>query len=74
MEAKVIIIGLLFAAVLVSGCISEEPLIPPETGPQCESPKVLLNNVCCYDGNRNSVCDMDEAGCPTSCDDSRPCV
>ena len=75
MEAKMpVALALLFAAVLISGCISEEPLIPPDTGPQCASPKVLIGNVCCLDGNRNSVCDMDEAGCPASCDDSRACT
>jgi hypothetical protein len=34
----------------------------------------MISDVCCFDENNNNVCDMDEAGCPASCDDSKPCT
>ncbi len=60
---------------IVSGCISEEPApVPASTGGQCLAPKTMIGEICCYDENHNGVCDMDDAGCPDSCDDGYPCT
>jgi len=73
MKGKSILIpGIFLLVVFVSGCIIEDT--PPPGGSACASPKKTIGAVCCYDENSNNVCDMDEAGCPASCDDGNPCT
>jgi len=60
--------------IITSGCISEEPVVPESTGGQCLAPKKMIGDICCYDQNSNDICDMDEAGCPDSCDDGNACT
>lgn len=71
-----LLLGLLMLVLLISGCIGDEvpPATPDTTQPQCKSPKKMIGEVCCFDDNNNGVCDMDEAGCPASCDDSNACT
>ncbi len=57
----------------VSGCISEESVVPDQSGGQCNAPKKMIGEVCCYDQNSNDICDIEEAGCPDSCDDDNAC-
>jgi len=65
------LISAFMLVVLVSGCIDTGQ--PPATN-SCPAPKKIIGNVCCDDSNNNNVCDMDEAGCPASCDDSNACT
>jgi len=76
MERKMVcLLGIFLLVVMVSGCIGEDTTQPPgDTQPQCHSPKKMIGDVCCFDENDNGVCDMDEAGCPASCDDGDPCT
>jgi len=76
MERKMVcLLGIFLFVVMVSGCIGEDTTQPPgDTQPQCQSPKKMIGDVCCFDENDNGVCDMDEAGCPVSCDDGDPCT
>ena len=67
--------AVLLLTVMVSGCVGEDTA--QDTGsaiPQCDSPKILIDGVCCFDQNGNFICDMDEEGCPSSCDDGDPCT
>lgn len=70
-----ILLGMLLLVFFVSGCIlEEEPVVQPDTTVKCQTPKKIIGEVCCYDENGNNVCDMDEAGCPESCDDLNACT
>ncbi|MCK4714852.1 MAG: hypothetical protein KAT35_04705, partial [Candidatus Aenigmarchaeota archaeon] len=60
--------------IITSGCISEEPVVPDSTGGQCLAPKEMIGEICCYDQNSNDICDMEEAGCPDTCDDDNACT
>ena len=77
MEGKMLLLlGVLLLVVFVSGCIGDEAVNPGGTTqqPLCATPKKMIGDVCCFDDNNNNICDMDEAGCPSSCDDSKPCT
>lgn len=47
------------AVILVSGCITQNPLV-------CNKPYILVGNSCCLDSNGNSVCDKDEVTTTTA--------
>ncbi|UCD03085.1 MAG: hypothetical protein JSV63_00405 [Candidatus Aenigmatarchaeota archaeon] len=64
---------LMIVAITTSGCIAEDTA-PPPTGGQCLAPKKMIGEICCYDQNSNDICDMEEAGCPDSCDDDNACT
>jgi len=75
MSKLLLVLGMIFLVVFISGCIGEEPTTPAgPAGSACPLPKKLINNVYCDDANNNNVCDMDEGGCPASCDDNNACT
>ncbi len=79
MEAKLACLtGILMLVILVSGCIGGDPnQVTDTTGDQggvCNAPKKMIGNICCYDENDNGVCDIEDVGCPSSCDDDNPCT
>jgi hypothetical protein len=76
MERKTCFLALaLVGILLVSGCVGGETPAPgADTGGMCNSPKKMIGNVCCDDTNNNNVCDMDDIGCPVSCDDKNACT
>jgi hypothetical protein len=75
MERKTCFLALAFVAILLSsGCIGGETPATVDTGGMCNLPKKMIGNVCCDDTNNNGVCDMDDIGCPISCDDSNACT
>ena len=45
--------------ILVSGCITQSPLV-------CNKPYILVGDECCLDNNNNSVCDNDEVTTTTT--------
>jgi hypothetical protein len=69
------VLVLLVLVIIMSGCIgpAETPTAEP-TGGQCLAPKKMIGDICCYDENDNGVCDMDDVGCPDSCDDGNECT
>lgn len=67
-------LGIFIIVLFVSGCIQEDPVPTPDPGTACQSPKKMISGVCCFDENSNNVCDMEEAGCPTTCDDGNECT
>jgi len=75
MERKLAYILLMLVALVISsGCINQAPPASEPTGGQCLSPKKMIGNICCYDENNNGVCDMEDLGCPDSCDDNNSCT
>jgi hypothetical protein len=76
-EKPLLLLGALVLILFVSGCIGDTPTdTPPDNTGQivCNAPKKVIGDVCCNDQNNNNICDMDEAGCPSSCDDSNSCT
>ena len=76
MERKFIYLSALFLLMLLaSGCISEETT-PPDTSTQgqCNPPKKMIGQICCTDDNNNGICDIEDIGCPSSCDDGNACT
>ena len=76
MERKTCFLALALVAILLSsGCIGgEPPATGGSTGGTCNPPKKMIGNICCDDGYGNGVCDMDDIGCPSSCDDGNACT
>ncbi|MFH0956726.1 MAG: hypothetical protein V1813_02595 [Candidatus Aenigmatarchaeota archaeon] len=76
MERKTWFLALAIVAILLSsGCIGGETPVPgADTGGTCNLPKKMIGNVCCDDANGNTVCDIDDIGCPPSCDDGNACT
>ncbi len=77
MEGKLLLVfAVLFVVLMVSGCIGEEAL-PDDgqsSGGQCNPPKKMIGQICCYDENSNGICDIEDMGCPDSCDDGNICT
>ena len=76
MERKALLLAAsLVFVIYVSGCIAGLEQVPEETtSVSCQSPKKVINGVCCFDDNNNGVCDMEDVGCPDTCDDNNSCT